>query len=83
MVKQAIVTKYFGPTNTRGARIKATSGGGINVTIPYAHDLSNEAAHSQAAVALCQKLKWWPCKLLQGSLKSGYAFVFADSRMDS
>lgn len=81
MVKPAFITKYLSPTDTRGARIKATSELG-NVTIPYDHSASMEGAHFQAAKALCRKLKFWPCKLLQGSLKSGYAFVFPDSRMD-
>ena len=36
----AILTKYLGPTDHKGARIKAWSVGGRSVTIPYPHELS-------------------------------------------
>lgn len=74
---QAIVTKYLGPTNRRGARVKATSASGQSVTIPYSSELPDELAHRQAAEALCRKLKWDNVqKLVSGGLKSGFAFVF-------
>jgi len=53
---QAITTRYFGPTNTRGARIKATSGSGLSV---YVHcDGSDDSEHKNAAETLAAKLKW-------------------------
>jgi hypothetical protein len=52
---QSIVTKYIGPTNTKGARIKATSCGGFSVTVPFDYE-GNE--HETAARELCKKLKW-------------------------
>jgi hypothetical protein len=55
---QAIVTKYIGPTNTKGARIKAVSCGGLSVTVPYEYDLDSYGAHCMAAVELCKNLKW-------------------------
>lgn len=51
---QAITTKYFGPTNARGSRIKATAERGT-LTVPYDHDLSSHANHVAAAQALCDK----------------------------
>jgi hypothetical protein len=72
---QAIVTKYAGPTNTRGSRIIAKCEAG-SVTIPYPHELSGEDVHRKAAEALCAKLKW-EGKLIGGSTKTGYVFVFA------
>ena len=52
---QAIKTKFIGPTNTRGARIKASCEAG-EVTIPYPYGLDVIAAHRSAARALLDKI---------------------------
>ena len=40
---QTITTKYLGPTNTQGTRIKANhTGEAKSVTVPYNYALSNE-----------------------------------------
>jgi hypothetical protein len=74
---QAIVTKYLSATNTKGARIKATCDAG-SITIPYPHELSGEAVHEAAAMALVAKLEWksdeWVCGGLPN--QAGYVFVF-------
>ena len=71
----AILTKYFGPTNCRGSRIKAyTSNKGQSVTIPYDYTLDGEALHRKAAQALMDKMGW-PNELVGGGIESGYAFV--------
>ena len=76
---QAIITKYFGPTNNRGSRIKAQCAAG-SVTISYPYELSGQACHRAAADALVQKLGWNDAHyggLLGGQLPSGeYVFVF-------
>ncbi len=72
---KAIVTKYHGPTNMRGSRITASDEDGNRITIPYPHELSGEDVHRKAANALCTKMKW-NGKLVAGSLKNGYVFVF-------
>jgi hypothetical protein len=76
---QAIITKYFGPTNSRGSRIKATCAAG-SVTISYPYELSGQACHRAAADALVQMMGWNDAHyggLLGGQLPSGdYAFVF-------
>jgi len=54
---QAIVTKYFGPGNVKGSRIKATASAG-SVTIPYDHSLNTDANHAKAAEALARKFSW-------------------------
>jgi hypothetical protein len=78
---QAIVTKYIGPSDTKGARIKATCDAG-SITIGYPHELSGEAVHAAAAMALVRKLGWatdfykdW----VAGGLpeQKGYVFVNA------
>lgn len=77
---QAIETKYLCPTNSRGARIKATCAGS-SVTISYPYDISGharhrQACHRQAAEALRDKLGW-SGDLLGGCLPSGnYCFIF-------
>lgn len=76
---QAIHTKYFGPTNVRGSRIKATCSAG-SLTIDYPHELSGQAVHRKAAEALAAKLSWTGehyGPLLGGCLPDGsYCFVF-------
>jgi hypothetical protein len=51
---QAILTKYIGPTNAHGARIRAQCERG-SITIPWPGELDIEAAHVAAAQALCEK----------------------------
>ncbi len=76
---QAIQTKYLGPTNTRGSRIKAMCGAG-SVTIGYPHELSGQSAHRKAAEALAAKLGWVGDRygaLLCGQLPDhSHVFVF-------
>ena len=75
---KAITTKYLGPTNFRGSRIKAYAEGGNTITISYPYELSGQAVHEKAAVALCEKMKW-PGELIGGATDKGYVFVFKDS----
>lgn len=51
---QAIQTKYLSPTNTKGARIKATCARGT-VIIPWDHALNTDKNHRLAAKQLCAK----------------------------
>jgi len=46
-----ILTKYLGPTNTRGARVKATCGS-WTVTLAWDHERESNANHAAAAVTL-------------------------------
>lgn len=76
---KAITTKYFGPGNVRGSRIKAFDCDGNQVTISYPYELSGEAVHLKAAEKLVEKMGWGPeGKLKGGSVKNGYVFVFAE-----
>ncbi len=75
MVYQAITTKYLSPTNTKGARIRATSASGISKTVAYDHALDAEGNHLAAARYLVAYLNW-PGKWVQGSMgERGYVFV--------
>lgn len=82
---QAIVTKYINPTNTKGARIKATCDAG-SITIPFEYAGTEEQTHAAAAMALVRKLGWenhggasdrgngaWTVGSLPG--QTGYCFV--------
>lgn len=52
---QAIQTKFFGPTNTRGSRIKASCWI-TSVTVSYDYALNAEENHIAAIEALVSKL---------------------------
>ena len=54
---QAIITKYLGPTESRGARVKATAQAG-SVTIHWDDALDIEENHDRAAMTLAHKLGW-------------------------
>ena len=71
---QAITTKFIGPTNSLGARIKATSGGGHTLTVPYAYE-EGHRSHAVAAIQLARKLGW-EGTLIEGSTKEGMVFVY-------
>ena len=68
---KAIETKYLGPTNTRGSRIKAYDCDGNQITIPYDYALSHEEPHRKAAAAFIDKMGWPKGKLAWGSTKRG------------
>lgn len=79
-----IKTKYIGPTNTRGARIKA-SANGFTVTVSYRYDLSHEKRHFEAVKALVAKheLEWDISSMGYGSDENGDCFfTFKQSVMD-
>src|SRR5271169_5698843 len=68
---QAIETKYFGPSNVKGSRIKATAMAG-SVTVEYDHALDSEGNHKSAAMALQFKMVWIPGEgNMYGELKGG------------
>lgn len=54
---QAIETKYFGPQNMQGARMKATAQA-VSITIPYDHSINEDSNHVAAARALVAKYTW-------------------------
>ena len=72
---QAIETRYLGPTNNRGGRIKATAWGG-SITVGYDHALNTDDAHRAAANALIAKMGWHGTYAQGGNAKgTGYYFV--------
>lgn len=74
---QAITTRYIGPSNFRGSRVKAKAAAG-SVTLHWDDALNTEQNHAKAAKALADKLEW-SGKYHMGGLPDdrGYVFVCA------
>ena len=56
-MRQAIVTKYYGPTNSKGARIKASCEAG-SIWFGYASRHTSDKNHALAVLKLIKKLEW-------------------------
>lgn len=79
-MRQSITTKYIGPTDHRGAKIKATSSSGLKAIFSYADELSIDDNHKMATVGLCRKLGWHGKLAVGGAPKgTGNVFVFVDA----
>lgn len=76
---QTIITKYLGPTDRRGSRVKATASGGAAVTLSWDYALDSGENHKAAALALMSKLDWTGA-MQGGDLKSGMAFCFLSAQ---
>jgi hypothetical protein len=77
----AIQTKYIGPTNSRGSRIKAWTDTGFSTTISYDYGLEDEARHFKAVKAMVESngLDWDLKNMRCGGTKNGYVFCFSHS----
>lgn len=75
-ITQAIETRYLFPTNTKGARIKASTYG-ANIIIPYDYALDVQDNHCAAQLALRHKLGWQG-KYAQGGNAKGNGYVFVN-----
>ena len=77
---QTIITKYLGPTNTKGPRVKAmTSSGhrGSTYTTDWDDSLDVEGNHAYVAQQLLDRLGWLGMWRM-GSSNIGYVFVNVD-----
>jgi hypothetical protein len=76
---QSIITRYYGPTNTRGSRIVAQTTSGKRKSMGYRHELNGSDNHLEAAKALAQSLNWYG-KFQGGALddKGAMVWVFVD-----
>jgi len=73
-MRQAITTRWHGPTNTRDTRVKATCQAG-SITLAWDHNLGIAENHILAAEALLRRLQWTGT-YHGGVLPNGdYAFV--------
>jgi hypothetical protein len=79
---KAIRTKYYGPTATKPAHIKASDGDGNYVRLNHRLEFLAYAAqnshpdHREAAENLCKKMNWTG-KLVGGGYKDSMYWVFA------
>lgn len=81
-IVQAITTKYIGPSNTLGSRIKAKAAAG-SITIHYDSALNSEDAHMVAAETLAAKFGWAGHWFQGGSPDDdGYCFVCVPAKSD-
>lgn len=80
--RQAIKTKYLGPTNSKGSRIKATAYSG-SITIPWDYSLNSDGNHDEAAKALCKKFDWDTECLISGGAhdETGNFYVCLDNHI--
>ena len=80
-IYQAITTKYLGPTNHRGGRVKATSQAG-SLTVEWDHALNPNDNHTAAAKALATKMQWvgeWH----GGAMPSGNGNCYVAANVDA
>jgi len=75
--RQAISTKYLGPTNVRGSRVKATAEAG-SLTLSWDDALDSYANHAAAALMLANKFNWGGVWYGGGT---GHGYVFVDTEV--
>jgi len=77
-MSRAIQVKYIGPTNIRGARVKAFVSKNLTVTLFYDYSKSDDDNMLSVANKLIKKLDW-PIKISgSGSLPNGdHVFTIA------
>jgi hypothetical protein len=74
----AILTRYHGPTNTRGSRISAQTadtGTCRRVTVAYRHERSSFENHTAAARELAEQLGYDDTRWHSAATDKGYWFV--------
>lgn len=82
-MRQAIVTKYHGPTNSKGARISAKAQAG-RIYVPWDYALDVFENHKAAAKVFADKYGWnekergAPVKFHGGALPDGTGYVFVN-----
>ncbi len=57
---RVLITRYHGPTNTRGSRVSARVPSGRRVTLGWDYSLGEAENHDRAACALASELGWNP-----------------------
>lgn len=73
---KAIQTKFLGPTNFKGSRVKAFDLDGNSTTLSYDHGLNTDEMHAKAARTLRDKMGWRG-SMIGGYVKNGMVFVFS------
>lgn len=77
MAFPTIHTRYLGPTNYRGSRVKATTLDNRSVTLSWDDALDSQENHDAAAKALAVKLEWSGEMIrAEGLDAAGYVYAF-------
>ena len=76
-LRQAIVSKYYGPTNHRGSRIKTETGAGHVMWHSWNYGLDPCENHYVAAERHAADLGWLSTteRLHGGSIPTGYCWI--------
>lgn len=74
---KAISVKYCPPTNTRGARFKASAVGVSPISTPYPYDEDDEKSALQLAQQLANRYGWGKLHPISGWTGTTWVFVFA------
>ena len=85
----AIITRYYGATNTRGARIVARLAGEgkrPRVSIGYPYELDDLGRHTAAALALLDSMRregeaYTLALVSAGAIEGGYAFTIEGGKL--
>ncbi len=83
-MSQAIVTRFLGPTNTKGARLSARCDA-KRIVVPWPYELGASAAHAHAAHELADALGWrgvWVGGSLPSKHDDAYVFVNTETSSD-
>ena len=75
-MRQAIVTRYHGPTDTKGTRVSATAEAG-RIYVAWDYSLDTNTNHARAAETLARKFGWTG-KFVAGGTRDYCAFVCDD-----
>ena len=75
-MRQAIETRYYGPTNHRDARVRAKCDA-KTIWVDWDYALESSDNHIAAATELAKQLNW-PAILKSGSVGNGYYHILAD-----
>lgn len=76
--RQGIQTKYLGPTNARGARVKVWAQAG-SMIVSWDHALNPEDNHAAAARAYAER--WgWTGRWIGGATPDGTGYLFVNDR---
>ena len=78
---QTLQTRYFGPTNTQGAKVQAKTSGGIGLVRSYDYELCPMENHLQIARELKAELGWDE-PMIGTDVGDGYLFIFCELKID-
>ena len=74
---KAILVRYCGPTDTRGAIMRSDDGDGNRFEMPYRGSRDSAWNHRTAARGLCRQMGW-KGRLVGGSRPEGSVWVFTE-----